>query len=107
MRFVWLLFFLAVPAVASYRVHQLRVQYASSPGVFSGGEVVLSTMDGVQYELYHGGTAVVRVQMLDTWYCPGDTSRHSYCPKPRAAPSRGPASTDPKRLPLNRQPILP
>jgi hypothetical protein len=76
-------------------------------------ENVLSTMDHIQYEHYYGGYRWDKVELLDTWYCPGDTSGKKICDKPaepRPLNERTPASMErPKRVPLpaNRQPVIP
>lgn len=109
MRFILLAACWALSLQASYRVHQLKLTYYSNQGTAEKEEVVLSTLDHLQYEHYHGGYRVLRAELVDTWYCPGDTSRHVFCPKPTSAPTRGPASTEPKRgqLPFERQPVIP
>jgi hypothetical protein len=97
------------PLWAGYRVHQLKITYYDSKGKAVQTETVLSNLDQLQYEHYHSGYRNMRVELADTWYCPGDTHRRGYCAKPKIAPTRGTASTDPKapQLPYNRQPIIP
>lgn len=93
---------------ASYRVHELKLTHYDSRGKKVREEVVLSTLDHLQYEHYHSGFRTVRAELMDTWYCPGDTARKQFCPRPLLAPTRGPASTEPKRLlPIGRQPVIP
>ena len=100
MRSLFLLFLLAgTEAFASYRLFQLKVTHLGTP---EREETVLSTMDHYQYFLFHGGSARVKVELVDHWFCPGDTSRRKYCDKPKPAGERAPAS-----LPLNRQPVIP
>ena len=99
-------------AEAAYRVYQLKITTYDYYGKKVGKpRVILSTLDYLQYEHYHGGYRRMHVQMLDTWYCPGDTRNfRPYCPKPRVV-ERAPSSlrNDPKRvgLPYNRQPVIP
>ncbi len=67
MRLFFLLgFFLGLTAEASYRVHQLRINYLDSFGKVKKREVVLSTLDHLQYEHYHGGYRWTRVELVDT-----------------------------------------
>ncbi len=108
-RLFFFFFQLAVSSSASYRVHELKISYYDPSGVPVKTETVLSTLDHLQYEHYHSGFRVIRAELKDTWYCPGDTSRKKFCEKPKDQASRGPASTDPKRisLPLGRQPVMP
>ncbi len=102
-------FLFCFPAAAGYRVHQLKITYYDFAGKPRQTETVLSSLDQLQYEHYHGGYRTMKVELVDTWYCPGDTSRRAYCDKPKIAQTRGPASADPKALgiPYNRQPIIP
>ncbi|MFM8312760.1 MAG: hypothetical protein ACKOA8_00575, partial [Deltaproteobacteria bacterium] len=74
---------LCSPAMASYRIYQLRLRHYDQLGKKKINRVILSFMDPKQYESFHGGPAVMSVEMLDTWYCPGDTSRKKYCKKPK------------------------
>jgi hypothetical protein len=95
---------------ASYRVYQLRLRHFDQTAKKKMSEVVVTTMDSEQYQSFHGGSNLMKVEMLDTWYCPGDTSHKKYCKKPKEPIDRGPASLDhPKRinLPLNLQPVIP
>ena len=72
---------------------------------------VLSTLDHIQYEHYNAGYGRMKVDLVDTWYCPGDTSRRKFCTKPKEKDTvRGLAAYDrAKRSPLsyNRQPVIP
>jgi len=92
-----LLFVASQSAHASYRVYQLKVQHYDAKGKPKKIEKVLSTLDSVQYENYHGGYRSTKVELLDTWFCPGDTSRKKYCPKPK---DRSVAGKEDKRTPL-------
>jgi hypothetical protein len=105
-----LVLLLSVSAVASYRVYKLKVETFSVKGRLERVNVVMSTLDYLQYEHYYGGYGRMKVSLVDTWYCPGDTSRwREYCPKPYWT-DRFPASLDhPKRtaVPYNLQPVIP
>lgn len=96
-------------AFASYRVYQLKIEIYDHAGKKTKERVEVSTLDSLQYEHYHGGFGTMRVTMTDTWYCPGDTSRRKLCDKPKLTPTRGTASTDPKRTgtPFHLQPVIP
>lgn len=97
-------------AEASYRVYQLRVRHYDQTAKKRISRTFLTFLDPVQYESFNGGPGLMKVEMLDTWYCPGDTSRKRYCKKPKDPVERGPASLDhPKRtnLPRNLQPVIP
>lgn len=97
-------------AGASYRVYKLKIEFYDAYGKLLKTDHVLSTLDHLQYEHYHGGYRWTRVQLADTWYCPGDTGRlRPYCPRPKE-PVRGPSSLRHDGrvyLPLTRQPVIP
>lgn len=106
-RFVFLMAILATTlsylfpstAFASYRVYQLRVTHWDVKGNPKNKEVVMSTLDHLQYEHYHGSFGRAQVEYLDSWYCPGDTSRRSFCQKPKS-PERTITSEREKRRPI-------
>ena len=105
-----LLLILSPQAQASYRLYQLKITYLDSGTKKPRVETVMSTLDPYQWENYNGVYGLAKVEMLDTWYCPGDTSRHGYCAKPKVN-DRTLASTYPGRVrfpyPYNRQPVIP
>ena len=103
----WL--FWAEPCVASYRVYKLKIKHYDTKGKLTRNHTVMSFLDAYQYPAYYG-TARITVEMLDTWYCPGDTHSREMCQKPKPKmPTRGLASTEPTRpsIPYNRQPVRP
>ena len=111
MRSCQILFFLvlfAAPSLASYRVYKLKIFHYDFRGKKAGTELLLSTMDPLQYEHYHTGYRRDLVQLVDTWHCPGDTNAKAYCPKPKW---RDPFVRDPRDkrpyLPYNFQPVIP
>lgn len=100
----------SVVAEGSYRVYQLRLRHYDQVGKKKINRVLLTSMDPMQYQSFHKGPLAMQVEMLDTWYCPGDTSLKKYCNKPKEPIDRGPASLDhPKRnkIPFNFQPVIP
>ncbi len=106
--FVALLLFHGV-AEASYRVYRLRVTEYDAKGKQRARAVVLSNIDHLQYEHYHSGYRRVKVEYIDSWYCPGDTHRRAYCRKPKV-PERSIAETRETRTPIvryDRQPVIP
>ncbi len=108
--FIFGLFFFCSIGQGSYRVYQLRLRHYDQVGKKRINRVVLTLMDPIQYESFNGGPRVMSVELLDTWYCPGDTSRKKYCKRPKEPVERAPASLDhPKRikLPYSLQPVIP
>lgn len=98
------------PAWAAYRLYKLQVTSYDERNQPKKQAVVLSTLDNFQYENYTGGFGRTEVKLLDSWYCPGDTSGKKFCDKPKdKLLQRGPAGLfAPKRdLSLTRQPVVP
>lgn len=94
---------------AAYRVYEIKVEHYDTLGTIERTEKVLTTLDPLQYAAFQGGDGRMKVRMQDTWYCPGDTSRRSYCAKPKVR-QRTPASMQHDSrvpLPYNRQPVIP
>ncbi|MBI4402753.1 MAG: hypothetical protein HY537_01250 [Deltaproteobacteria bacterium] len=96
-------------AWAGYRVYQLKVTPFDLKGKAQKTRVVLSTLDPNQYQNY-AGFGLLKVELADSWYCPGDTGHfRKYCSKPKE-PTRVPASLERNKrihLPVNLQPIIP
>ena len=109
---IFLCFLAAGEVSAAYRVYQLKITPYDARGKKGKPRTVLSTVDHIQYESLYGSYRWDRVELVDHWYCPGDTSRRAFCKKPkeRRGADRAPASYDkPKRisLPRNLQPVIP
>lgn len=94
-----LLFFLSLTSQAAYRVFQLKIISYDEKNRPKKQNKVLTTLDPYQYENYHGGFGRMKVEMIDTWFCPGDTHAKTYCKKPIEKDlQRGPAGVfAPKR----------
>lgn len=100
--------FICMPCFASYRVYKLKILHYNAFGQIKRSEVVLSHLDAFQYEHYYAGYRWDKVILLDTWYCPGDTSRKKYCSKPKVSEV---SYVDEKEkrieLPYSRAPVIP
>jgi len=66
---------------SAYRVFELKVTPYDKKGRPGKAKRVLSTLDPNQYSAYYSGQG--RVQMQDSYYCPGDTHRRALCAKPK------------------------
>ena len=95
----------------AYRVYQLRLTRYDAKGRVKSVDKVLSTLDHLQYSAYGSEYGQAKVDLIDTWYCPGDTGGQKYCPKPKERNlQRGPAglfSGKRTTIPVNRQPVIP
>jgi len=112
--FILIAAFWGLSSQAAYRVYKLKVESYNAKGKLERTEVVLSSLDHFQYEHYYGGYRWMKVQLLDTWYCSGDTAHRRYCDRPKEPPlsaDRVPSSVydHPSRvqLPYSRQPVIP
>ncbi len=80
--FTSFLFFSTTCLLAEYRVYQYQV---SSKSYFhhQRGRIIVSTLDPQSYLAYHGGAGgPLKVQLLRTWMCFGDTSKKEICASP-------------------------
>ena len=109
--------FLCLESSAAYRAYKLKVTFFEPTLKRNITQTVVSTLDHLQYENYHSGYGTQTVDLIDTWYCPGDTRRKEICKKPHvpSPPARdlashpGAAYDKAKRAEIdyNRQPIIP
>ncbi len=113
MRFFLVAMLFSLPVSAAYRLYQLKVTQYDPSLKKEVSRIVTSSLDHLQYEHYHSGYKALKVELVDTWYCPGDTSRHKPCTKPKEkkpqARDLATAYDKPKRapIPLNLQPVIP
>jgi TatA/E family protein of Tat protein translocase len=97
-------------ADAAYRVFKLKVTTYDPKNRPKKVRIVLSTVDHLQYQYFYNVALTEKVELLDHWYCPGDTGNYrALCkpPKEKKTAGRKPASAGEIQLPLNRQPIIP
>ena len=81
-----LLLMLPLSAMSEYRAYQYLV--VSKPEeqtqlTKSKSVVINSSLNPISYMTYHGGEKIVRIQLLNSWYCPGNTSKKEICPAPK------------------------
>lgn len=93
--------FLSVRALAAYRVYQLLVTRYDVKGKPVHREVVLTNLDAEQWGSYHGTDDRLRVEMQDTWYCPGDTAGRDYCSRPKLGGRQPAGLVHPSRVELH------
>lgn len=73
-------FFLNLPALAEYRVFDLRIYTESS------SRSMASTLDPLQYKEYYPLQSNEKIEYTDTWMCKGRTNNYQdLCPNPRKA----------------------
>ncbi|MCF8058456.1 MAG: hypothetical protein K9K67_04115 [Bacteriovoracaceae bacterium] len=83
-----ILFFLAVmvfaEAKAEYRVYQFSVKARNPFSMDQKTHVVTSTLDPQSYVAYHGGETTLKIDLVRSWMCFGDTSNKQVCKPPIA-----------------------
>lgn len=93
-RSVILIIFLALMIMngthAEYRVYQYTVKARNPFSMDQKSHVVTSTLDPQSYLAYHGGANTLKIDMVRSWMCYGDTSNKEVCLPPI---SRSSAST--------------
>ncbi len=78
-----LLSLLSISAFSEYRVYQYIVSprlQTRTPSSFT----VTSTLDPRTYVTYHGGLNALRINLLKTWTCKGNTAGNDVCDDPVA-----------------------
>lgn len=83
-----LLIFMAImvlnKANAEYRVYQFAVKAKNPYSMDTKSHVVTSTLDPEAYVSYHGGGETLRIDLIRSWMCYGDTSNRQVCKPPIA-----------------------
>jgi hypothetical protein len=74
--------FLTSIAHAEYRVYQYSVTNLNKQNNQSTPQIAISTLDPVSYVSYHGGSQAIKIDLLDSWMCRGNTGRNKYCRSP-------------------------
>lgn len=86
-----LLFLYTVTAIAEYRVYQYYVYSRFKAPQDQNAYLVTSTLDPEGYYAYNGGKESIKIDLLRTWYCPGNTANgKEYCPSPLETPRSSP-----------------
>jgi len=77
-----LLFLSFSKVFCEYRVYQYQVQSRTPSSTEVGPYLITSTLNPLSYQAYHGGFDSLKVDLLRTWMCYGDTSKKEYCRPP-------------------------
>ena len=81
--FICLVFlFCTSNAHCEYRVYQYFVKSKFKLPYDSEAYLVTSSLDPVSYISYHGGQDSIKINLLRTWMCKGNTSKNKYCDPP-------------------------
>jgi hypothetical protein len=82
------LFFMAImvftEASAEYRVYQYTVRAKNPYSMDTTSHIVTSTLDPESYVSYHGGWEMLKIDLVRSWMCYGDTSNRQVCKPPLA-----------------------
>ncbi len=77
------LFLTLSPSIrAEYRVYQYTVQSNLKLNYDATSYQVTSTLDPISYQSYHGGKSSLKVDLIRTWTCKGNTSKKEICSSP-------------------------
>jgi hypothetical protein len=69
-------------ALAEYRVYQYSIQNKVNPDNNQNAVMRTSTLNPVAYLAYHGGSSLIKIDLLRTWICPGHTAHQQICKSP-------------------------
>ena len=75
---------------SEYRVFQYLVKSRHLLPRDNRPYMVTSTFDPVTYLAYHGGESSLKIELLRSWMCYGDTSQKKFCNPPRKQKSLPP-----------------
>ncbi|MCY4523198.1 MAG: hypothetical protein OXB84_00525 [Halobacteriovoraceae bacterium] len=76
------MFFSFTPARGEYRVYQYYITAKQNRSFDPLPHYGVSTLDPVSYVAYHGGKDSVKVDLIRTWICRGDTDGEEICRPP-------------------------
>ena len=88
---ILILLMLSNTAMAEYRAYQYIVKSKiknSSQILNSKSTIISSTLSPVSFIAYNGGTNIIEIDLINTWYCPGNTSKKKIC-SPRRQGNNG------------------
>ena len=74
--------FLSIHTSAEYRVFQYHIKSKNIYSFDQKSYIVTSNLDPVSYLAYHGGEGSLKIDLLRTWVCYGQTSGRNYCKPP-------------------------
>ena len=81
---IFFAFILLSKSYAEYRVYQYTVTAKNPYSMDTSGHVVTSTRDPESYISYHGGQETLKIDLVRSWMCYGDTSNKDLCSPPIA-----------------------
>lgn len=90
------LIFMSASANAEYRVYQYVVKARAPFSINQKSYMVTSTLDPQSYLAYHGGESTLKIDLIRTWMCKGNTSHQEYCESPYSQMKRA-VSSAPKQ----------
>jgi hypothetical protein len=73
---------LTLSVFAEYRVYQYHIKSRNIYSFDQKSYIVTSNLDPVSYLAYHGGEGSLKIDLLRTWVCYGQTSGRNYCNPP-------------------------
>ncbi len=77
---------------AEYRVYEYVIKARNPFSINQKAYLVTSTLDPQSYLAYHGGASTLKIDLIRTWMCKGDTSKSDYCESPYQQMKRETAS---------------
>lgn len=72
----------SVNIMAEYRVYQYHIKSRNNYSFDQKSYIITSNLDPVSYLAYHGGEGSLKIDLLRTWVCYGQTSGKNYCNPP-------------------------
>ena len=82
---------LPLTVMAEYRAYQYIIKskvHSESAEHETSSKIVNSTLNPVSFIAYNGGTQVIEIDLVNSWMCPGNTSKKKIC-KPLSQDNNG------------------
>ena len=73
---------LPLTLMAEYRAYQYIIKskkYSESDEHKTSSKVINSTLNPVSFIAYNGGNEVIEIDLVNSWMCPGNTSKKKIC----------------------------
>ena len=88
--FIFLSYLLTSTAFAQYRVYQYSVRTLLDKPHDNQSYLVISTLNPVAYQAYHGGADAIHLDIVRSWMCMGNTGNgKEICKSPEERLAQG------------------
>jgi hypothetical protein len=88
--FFTLIFLVASTSFAEYRVYQYSIRTLLDKPHDNQSYIIISTLNPVTYQAYHGGSEAIHLDIVRSWMCMGNTGNgQEICKSPEEQLAQG------------------